>query len=124
MEYCSALAIRQALYTGQTPDSMKSQMPVEAWQILRQSLEDSAIICSNDFSDLLYYKLLLEREQGYQKYLDVSDDLSDRIHNNLDYYRDYDNFCDLLKTKNMTYTRISRCLLHILLNIRQETWNL
>lgn len=119
MEYCSALAIRQALYTGQTPDSMKSQMPVEAWQILRQSLEDSAIICSNDFSDLLYYKLLLEREQGYQKYLDVSDDLSDRIHNNLDYYRDYDNFCDLLKTKNMTYTRISRCLLHILLNIRQ-----
>ncbi|MCM1064412.1 MAG: nucleotidyltransferase [Eubacterium sp.] len=120
MEYCSALAIRQALYTGQTPDTMKSQMPDEAWRILQQSMEDSSIICSNDFSDLLYYKLVLEREHGYQGYLDVSDDLSDRIRNNLDYYRDYDNFCDLLKTKNMTYTRISRCLLHILLNIRQE----
>ena len=119
-EYCSALALRQALFTGQTPDSIKSQMPAEAWRILQQAMEESSFICSNDFSDLLYYKLLLEREQGYQKYLDVSDDLSDRICNNLAYYRDYDNFCDLLKTKNMTYTRISRCLLHILLNIRQD----
>jgi len=119
-EYCSALALRQALYAGQTPDFMKSQIPTEAWKILQQSLEDSSCICSNDFSDLLYYKLLLERENGYEKYLDVSEDLSDRIRNSLDSYRDYDNFCDLLKTKNMTYTRISRCLLHILLNIRQE----
>ena len=119
-EYCSALALRQALYAGQTPDFMKSQMPVEAWQILQQSLADSSCICSNDFSDLLYYKLVLERENGYHKYLDVSEDLSDRIRNSLDSYRDYDSFCDLLKTKNMTYTRISRCLLHILLNIRQD----
>ncbi len=119
-EYCSALALRQALYSGKTPDFMKSQMPAESWEILQQSLEDSSIICSNDFSDLLYYKLLLERENGYQEYLDVSSDLSDRICRNLDCYHDFDNFCDLLKTKNMTYTRISRCLLHILLNIRQE----
>lgn len=119
-EYCSALALRQALYAGQAPDFMKSQMPEESWQILQQSLEDSSIISSNDFSDLLYYKLLLERENGYQKYLDVSGDLSDRIRNHLDSYRDFDSFCDLLKTKNMTYTRISRCLLHILLNIRQD----
>ena len=119
-EYCSALALRQALYAGQTPDFVKTQMPMEAWQILQQSLEDSSIICSNDFSDLLYYKLLLERETGYQKYLDVSDDLSDRIRNHLDSYRDFDNFCNLLKTKNMTYTRISRCLFHILLNIKKN----
>ncbi len=120
MEYCSALALRQALYAGQTADFMKSQMPAESWDILQKCLEDSYVICSNDFSDLLYYKLVLERENGYQKYLDVSSDLSDRIRNQLDSYRDFDHFCDLLKTKNMTYTRISRCLLHILLNITQE----
>ena len=66
----------------------------------------------------------MERETGYAKYLDVSSDLSDRIRNNLDSYRDYDSFCDLLKTKNMTYTRISRCLLHILLNFEQKTLEL
>ena len=29
-------------------------------------------------------------------------------------------FCDILKTKEITYSRISRVLLHILLNIRQS----
>lgn len=120
-EYCSALALRQALYAGQTPDFIKSQLPEPSWQLLQQALKDSSTLRSNDFSDLLYYKLLLEREKGYDKYLDVSADLSDRIRRNLDSYRDYDSFCDLLKTKNMTYTRISRCLLHILLNLEQES---
>lgn len=120
-EFCSALALRQALHAGQSPDFVKSQIPEAAWQILQKALKDSSILCSNDFSDLLYYKLLLERDKGYSKYLDVSADLSDRIRNNLDDFCDYDSFCDLLKTKNMTYTRISRCLLHILLNFEQET---
>ena len=122
-EYCSAMALRQALYAGQDTDYFQNQMPAEALDILRESLKDSAFIRSNDFSDMLYYKLLLERDTGYDEYLDVSPDLSDRIRNNLDNYRDYDSFCDLLKTKNMTYTRISRCLLHILLNLKQETLN-
>lgn len=122
-EYCSAMALRQAVYAGQNADSIKAQLPTEALEILRQSLDDSAFIRSNDFSELLYYKLLLERDRGYKKYLDVSPDLSDRIRNNLDNYRDYDSFCDLLKTKNMTYTRISRCLLHILLNLKQDKLN-
>ena len=32
----------------------------------------------------------------------------------------YTSFCDLLKSKDMTYTRISRCLLHILLNMTKD----
>ena len=32
----------------------------------------------------------------------------------------WDQFCELLKTREVTYTRISRILLHILLNIRQK----
>jgi hypothetical protein len=50
----------------------------------------------------------------------VSSDLSDRIQNHLNEFKDYESFCDLLKTKEMTYTRISRCLLHIFLNITAE----
>ncbi len=50
----------------------------------------------------------------------MSQALSDRICNNVDKYISFDSFCDLLKTKEMTYTRISRCLLHILLNITKE----
>ena len=57
---------------------------------------------------------------GYDKYQDISSDLSDRIRNTLPSFAGYTSFCDLLKSKDMTYTRISRCLLHILLNMTKE----
>lgn len=68
----------------------------------------------------LYYKLLSESSRGFSAYLDVSPALSERILNHLGEYRGFEDFCNLLKTKEMTYTRISRCLLHILLNIKKE----
>ena len=114
----SALAIRHAIYADTDPGFLKNHMPENAADILVSSLESSGPIRSNDFSDILYYKLITERDSGYDKYLDVSADLSDRICRHLDEYKDFDSFCDLLKSKDMTYTRISRCLLHILLNIK------
>lgn len=116
---CSALAIRQALYAGTDSRFLKNNMPDDAADLLTAQLEQTGPILSNDFSDILYYKLVTEKESGYEKYLDVSADLSDRICNHLDEFRGFDDFCDLLKTKDMTYTRISRCLLHILLDIRK-----
>lgn len=116
---CSALAIRQALYAGTDDSFLKNNMPEEAARVLSEQLSKTGLVRSNDFSDILYYKLVMEKEHGYDKYLDVSSDLSDRIKSHLDEFRGFDNFCDLLKTKEMTYTRISRCLLHIMLNIKK-----
>ena len=50
----------------------------------------------------------------------VGQDLSDRITNLLPSYRNFTDFCEKLKTKNRTYTRISRSLMHILLRIDRE----
>lgn len=116
-EICSALALRQALYAGSVPEQLDGHMPPEAALILTDRLSKNRLLRSNDLSLMLHYKLLLERDHGYQDYLDVSPDLSARIRNRLDEYVDFDSFCDLLKTKEMTYNRISRCLLHILLDI-------
>ena len=76
---------------------------------------------SDAFSAMLHYKLLNEAEKGYQEYLDVSPELSDRIRNNLERFKNFHDFCDLLKSKDMTFTRISRCLLHILLDMKTST---
>lgn len=116
---CSALAIRQALYEGTDDSFLKNNMPEEAARILSEQLSKAGLVRSNDFSDILYYKLVMEKEHGYDKYLDVSSDLSDRIRSNLDEFKGFDYFCDLIKTKEMTYTRISRCLLHIMLSIKK-----
>ncbi len=115
----SALAIRQALLQGCPLPRLAGSMPREALQILSSYMEKTRFLHADDFSSLLYYRLLMERGQGYEKYLDVSQGLSDRIRRQLNGFTGYEGFCDLLKTKDMTYTRISRCLLHILLGIEK-----
>ncbi|MCI8287463.1 MAG: nucleotidyltransferase [Lachnospiraceae bacterium] len=116
---CSALAIRQALYKA-SPEETVLPMPPESEMLLRAWMREYRPVCSDDFSSVLYYKLLKEKETGYEKYLDVPAELSNRIRNQLNRFAGYENFCHLLKTKNMTYTRISRCLLHILLDLEKE----
>ncbi len=116
----SALALRHAIYDECDILSLASQMPDCAFEILEKSLASTGAIRLNDFSNILHYKLLTEADKGYTEYLDVSADLSDRILNHLEQFTRFKNFCDLLKTKDMTYTRISRSLMHILLDIRTE----
>lgn len=138
---CSATAIRKVLSEGNCSKSnntnvsknitnlqhshvqaqnlltIENHLPRHTFQILSQRLEESKTLHANDISVLLYYKLLCEQENGFAKYLDVSPELSDRIRNNLHAFIDFESFCNMLKTKEITHTRISRCLLHILLNI-------
>lgn len=114
---CSALAIRHALYHNSSTDGLQEQMPETAYKLLQKCAAASQTVFTNDFSSLLLYKLIAEREQGYARYADVSPELSDRILGNLYQFTDFRRFCELLKSKDMTHTRISRSLLHILLNI-------
>ncbi|MDO5564895.1 MAG: nucleotidyltransferase family protein [Eubacteriales bacterium] len=76
----------------------------------------------NDFSEYLNYKLIMVASENtnYTKYYDIKEPLSNAIKNSV-----YDNllFSDRikkLKTKNYTYSYISRCLLHIMLDIKKE----
>ena len=117
---CSAIAIRQSVAAGHDITYLASQMPENAYEILRTSLEEQKPLFADDFSAALQYKLLTEYSSGYDCYQDTSPDLSDRIRNMLPSFTGYTSFCDLLKSKDMTYTRISRCLFHILLNMTKE----
>jgi len=118
---CSAMALRQALREGKSPGQLSHLVPEEASELLCTRLSQRpAPLCSDDFSALLHYRLLLEKGQGYERYLDVSGDLSNRIQKNLNRYTGFEAFCALLKSRELTYTRISRSLLHILLDIRDD----
>ena len=51
--------------------------------------------------------------------MDVSEELANRICSRLNYFFNYKQFCDLLKTRELTQTRINRALLHIMLGIKK-----
>lgn len=116
----SALAIRQSVFSRQDLNCLKGQMPENAFNMMYRHWEKWFPIHSNDFSLLLHYKLLSLQETGYDKFADVSPDLSDRIRRNLFEFTNVKGFCDLLKSRELTYTRISRCMMHILLDITNE----
>lgn len=117
-EYPSATAIRNLLSSGQDCDMLDRYIPSAALEVYQHNAP--ILINENDFSSMLHYKLLMQSNRTYTEYLDITPDLSDRIAKSLQKFTTFQNFCMLLKSKNYTYTRICRCMFHILLNIRQE----
>lgn len=89
--------------------------------ILTLLLSQKAYNRLDNYSDYLHYKLLSERGDGFTSYADIHRDLSDKIIKFLPKYTTISEFTDLLKSKDLTYTRIQRSLLHILLGIKQDT---
>ena len=115
----SASAIRKEINENGL-ENIEGQVPDEGLNLLTDNFETRYPVVSNDFSLLLKYRLLKETRESLCEYLDVSEDLANRIMKNRNNFVDYDQFCELLKTKEVTYSRISRALLHILLEIKKS----
>ena len=116
-QYSSASAIREVL-SKDTLHLLEEQMPSNVLAFLKEQQNQRYPITANDFSVLLKHQLLKETCVSLCDYADVSEELANRIHNHLNEYIDFEQFCACLKTKEITYARISRALLHILLGIR------
>lgn len=126
-EFPSASAIRDALLSADAAENLDlvaNAMPKEAFDILKELFDKGALINSNDISDVLGYCLLCLSHKGYDSFADCTKDLSNKIRNHLHEYVTFDDFVMTLKSKDLTHTRISRCLLHILLNIKQTDYSI
>lgn len=121
--FCSALALRESLRHGGTPRDIADQLPDAALHLMEDAYQKTCPVFADDFSLLLQYRLLTEEAVDFTRYPDIDRELSDRIVKFLPQYRDFRSFCDLLKSKNRTYARISRCLLHILLGLNREDFS-
>lgn len=118
--FCSAQAIRESLRHSEVPITVIKQVPDYVRELAEDAYLKSYPIFSDDISLLVHYSLLSKNASGFTDYPDIDRELSDRIRKQLPKYHDFESFCELLKSKNRTYARISRSLLHILLDIRKE----
>ncbi|MDE5802085.1 MAG: nucleotidyltransferase [Lachnospiraceae bacterium] len=119
--FCSALALRHRLLDGGTCDEFSPFIPKAALHILERELASRKSVHTDDFSSMLFYRLLQLQAEGYSAFADVSDALSDKMAKLLEHYILWSQFCsDLLKSKDLTHSRLNRSLLHILLNIKKQ----
>lgn len=99
---------------------LEQQVPGCCLELLRDYHRVSYPVYQNDFSLLLKYKLLNKTPDTLVRYLDVSEELAHRICGQLNNYFNYMQFCELLKTRELTRTRINRALLHIMLGVKKQ----
>lgn len=114
-KYSSAASIREAIIHDN--DSWVKFIPSE---LSNTDFFKSPFILSNDFSQALLLSLLNNINNGYEDFLDVTKDLSNRIIKNIKLYKDVESFALILKSRNYTLARIYRCLLHIMLGIHKS----
>jgi cytidyltransferase-like protein len=113
------LSRAQNLSKVQKPElsELELHVPGPCMKILQEMYGEQYPVWAEDLSLLLKYRILTESKESLCQYLDVTEELANRIMNRRNEYISYPQFCERLKTKEMTYSRISRSLLHILLQI-------
>ena len=78
-------------------------------------------VFADDLSDLLYMKLVSERQSGrLTRFVDVSETIEGAVIKNLDKYISVSQFADMIASKNYTRGRVMRALIHVLLDITDE----
>ncbi|ETP72324.1 putative nucleotidyltransferase [Lachnospiraceae bacterium JC7] len=111
MEYESAHSIRDAIRSGDEEKAVNEYADVDM------------------LSDMLSYRLLQlyyldqmdpEQPTAFLEYLDVSREIADALKKQVHDRMTFSERIKNIKSKNYTYTRISRALIHILLDIHKK----
>ena len=133
--FASATALRKAILSTdyqsdrlgiKTPTKIlfkgiKAYIPKNTVKDVINELYAHQPISEDNMTLLLKYKLLNLQARGVGDYLEGTRDLSNRIYKNLDNYDSISELCAALNTKEMTYARLSRLMIHIILGIKQES---
>ncbi|MDD3184841.1 MAG: nucleotidyltransferase family protein [Anaerostipes sp.] len=111
--FASASAIRKQLLSNVPLGDISHTIPKDCFSYLNTI--KSPVLSLEDYKEIIYTKLL--QEENLCQFFDVSQDISNRFYN---CYCPEDSIYDFIhkcQTKSLPQSRISRCLLHIALNM-------
>ena len=122
-KFSSATAIRKLVSESNLDifnDSIKSAIPDKNINLFKNSKS----IFDDDFLFIVQRSILekLSKGEDLSEYCDVSKELANTIEKNIFELenKSYSDFILRLKSKNFTYTRISRAIFHLLLNHKKN----
>ena len=117
--FASATAIRSLIQDPDTKTAniLSSQIPPDAFYVFKKALDSGEFLTENSLDSILSYCLMKENVESLSSYMDVSEDLARRIINQQNLLLSFSQSVSVLKTRELTQTRIQRALLHIILNI-------
>ena len=120
----SATSIRQAIKQSGLRSSLselKVTMPGQAYKLLEQ--HEGGFHDLNDYYPFIQYKLLTTAPRALQQIHGMVEGIEYRLIAAAKKAQTVTSFIDSVKTKRYTKTRIQRLLIHLLLNLDQDTVN-
>lgn len=118
----SASAIRSNISKNSNLEQIGKDVSTATNDILEANFKKTFPIEANDFSNMLYYSLLTNID-NLNYFYDIGIDLSRRIKNNINKFESFDQFAQLIKSKQLALTKINRSFSHIMLNLSAEQFN-
>ncbi len=97
----------------------KTNLSENGAYILKEYLDRYRPVFADDLSEMLFYKLAATDTDRLISIRDCGKQTANRIKKLLPDYKSFSQFTGILKSKDVTYTRMSRVLINILLDIRQ-----
>lgn len=111
----SATAIRNSISKHGWTSSLEDVVPPPVVSYLKQNVTKMYPVILDDYSDMIFYQLMTNPH--LEEYQDYHPEILDRIKKVLPQCTTITELIEQTKTRNFTYGRISRYLLHILLGI-------
>ncbi len=115
----SASGIRNTWMNCSDMSCLEPYFPENVWKILVEKDAWRLTLTEDDFSLLFHYLLYTQTEEQLHAHQDVSLELARKLLKNRDQFSSISQYIQLLRSKDITYTRLSRAIFHILLNIQQ-----
>jgi predicted nucleotidyltransferase len=121
-QFSSATGIRKILKENKESLFSDESSLLQVPESVKQMMENGYPVFPDDFSVLLNTALLRLSKTGtsFDAFADVSVELAARISKQLPDFLPFEEKISSLKTRQYTYTRISRALLHIILEITSD----
>ena len=112
----SASGIRSLFASCDSFEELYRQVPTFAFTEMKNQYKRTWPIVLDDFSNLIRYSILTNMNQENICIQDLSQDLWNRIRNMQEQFTQASLFIASLNSKELTYSRIARALLHLMLH--------
>lgn len=116
-KFSSAAAVRKAMGENNL-DKLKAAVPESIYPYYEKAIKESAPTLET-YAEVLRYLILKSKREDLSEISDITEGLENKIYQNAD----FENVNDLiakLKSKRYTQTKLTRALLHILLDIKKQ----
>lgn len=117
-QFCSARALRDALYTGE--NALWDFLPENTHSLIKDYLSRYTPVFMDDFTDIVRFKLMELKNVSANSAADLPDFLLNKLLSAVENASSVTRLIETVKSKDLTYTRISRALMHLILGLTEE----